>query len=489
MEDFVSQKMNVKKQKENSANKKKVSLKKPLALLFTLFFFIVVFCLVVAILFFTSLKAALNQTNATPLTVEQSEKLESTLNEAFPKRTSKLLTDLPYPVKPANLDIASGSAILVDVETGSVLFEKNADMKIPPASMTKIVEMYVVLEAVENGKVSLDDEVPLPKESWAVNLPSDASIMFLAEGQHVTLRELLLGLAVASGNDASIAVANFVGNNMEDFVAKMNESVKRLGLTQTHFVESSGYSEQNITTAREFATFAREYIRRFPFALSEFHAQKELRYPLEKNLPDNRKSKGDSEAVIQYNTNKLLGLLDGCDGLKTGFIYESGYNISVTAERNGTRFLSVTMKGPGSGSVQGNKWRIHDNTEMLEFAFANFADYKVSPSEEHSFSVGVFASSQKAVRLVPAWQENFTVPRLQGSSAQEAVQKVTVRAEIPRFISEDVLCGQACGYLVFQMGETILQKIPLVSDRDSRIQNKTQKLLHKICNVYLKGNL
>ena len=129
----------------------------------------------------------------------------------------------------------------------------------------------------------------------------------------VTLRELLLGLAIASGNDASIAVAKYVCGNMDSFVERMNQTVKKMGLVKTEFVESSGYSEKNITTAKEFAAFCRKYIERFPFAITEFHSQKVLRYPLAKNLPrESAQKNGDSQAVIQYNTNKLLGSLDGC---------------------------------------------------------------------------------------------------------------------------------------------------------------------------------
>ena len=163
--------------------------------------------LLILITFFSALgfsvHSLVNPKDPMPLNTAQTELLEDTLNQNYPSRT-KIVTPLPYKTIPADLFINAESAIIIDKDTGNILFEKNADMLIPPASMTKLVEMYVVFEAVANGEVSLDDTVPLPKESWAVNLPSDASIMFLAQGQSVTLRELLLGLAIASGNDASI---------------------------------------------------------------------------------------------------------------------------------------------------------------------------------------------------------------------------------------------------------------------------------------------
>ena len=196
-----------------------------------------------------------------------------------------LLSELPYEDDFMELNLSCGAAILIDAETGSILYEKNADRVIPPASMTKLVVMYVVFQEIATGAISLDDIVPLPPESWAVNAPPASSLMFLGEGQTVTLRELLLGLAVASGNDAAVAVAHYVSGSVDSFIERMNLEMKKLGLEKTHFVEPSGYSELNVTTPREFATFARQYILRYPEALRDYHSQLSISYPQEKNLP------------------------------------------------------------------------------------------------------------------------------------------------------------------------------------------------------------
>ena len=418
--------------------------------------------------------------NVKNLTLTEKESLEKKLDELYSERTQNL-HNLPYKTE-GNLFINAKSAILIDFETGDILFEKNADEEIPPASMTKLVEMYVVFEEIQKGKISLDDVVPLPKESWAVNLPSDASIMFLAEGQIVTLRELLLGLSIASGNDASIAVANYVAGSMDAFVEKMNAAIKELGLSKTHFVESSGYSEKNITTAREFASFCREYIKKYPFAISEFHSQKVLKYPLEKNLPEYKRGNGDAESVIQYNTNKLLGKLEGLDGLKTGFIYESGYNIALTAKRDSRRFISVSMGGPGVGSQQGNFYRNQDGTSLLEYAFANFTDYLCT--DEKAFSVNTGASKQKAVNLIPAYSENFSSPILKGKTPEESLEAIEVHAEIPEFLLGDIKQAYPYGALVYSINGTVLNKIPLVADRSSTSKSKFSKLIFKLLYSY-----
>ena len=408
----------------------------------------------------------------------QETALEKTLDQKYPERTSVELKQNPFAAETDDIDLNAESAILIDTTTGEILYEKDADEQIPPASMTKIVEMYVVFDAIEKGLVSMDDTVPLPSESWEINIPWDASRMHLAEGQTVTLRELLLGLAICSGNDASIAVANYISGSMDDFVEEMNDAVKSVGLTKTVFVESSGYSEENLTTAREFATFARQYIKRFPEALEEFHSQKEISYPLEKNVPEGT----EPETYKQKNTNKLLDEIDGCDGLKTGYIDESGYNISVTAQRNGVRFLSVTMGGPGDSLILGNKYRVADNKELFDFAFDNFTDYHVPKnSGTHEYTVGVFGAKEKSVKLVPAMDETFTVPMTLPSQdgSKVEVSKITTQVSIPKYIYGGVECGAKYGEITYLLNGKPFRTLPLVADRNVEKGNIFQRLIGK----------
>jgi len=425
--------------------------------------------------------------NPLPLTDNEQNFLTSQLDKTYKER-SQILSELPYKTVPAKLDVSAESAILIDTSTGSILYEKNADEIIPPASMTKLVEMYVVFDAVQKKQVSLNDIVPLPKQSLAINMPSDASLMFLAEGQKVTLKELLLGLAIASGNDASIAVANYVAGSMEEFVNRMNEAVQSLGLTHTHFVESSGYSEKNVTTAREFASFCRIYINKYPQSLEEFHSQKILRYPLQHNLPEYQQFQGDRQAIIQYNTNKLLDVIPGCDGLKTGFIYESGFNLALTAKRYGTRFLSVTMKGPGAGSAEGNKYRIADGTTLMEFAFETFADYHAPvEKKEHKFAVGIPGAKNKSIYLVPAFDETLTVPFITSDSPGGAAASVHVVADIPSCIYKETVCGKQYGTLSYKIDNTVLRTIPLVADRDNVQGSFISRVYGKIFTLIFKA--
>lgn len=423
------------------------------------------------VLFFAYAASFTKKENIAALTEMQKSELNSILDEKYPEQRTKILKKLPYSVS-QNLDVWAGSAVLVDASNGNVLFEKNADEVIPPASLTKLFVMYIVFKDVEAGSARLDDVVPLPEKSWAVNLPRDASLMFLGQGQTVTLRELLKGLAVASGNDAALAVASYISGTTDAFVERMNEECALLGLEKTHFVEPSGYDERNVTTARELAAFCCEYIKKYPQGIEEFHSAPSIKYPLEKNLPSWEKDNGDSLAIYQRNTNPLLGVLEGCDGIKTGFIYESGYNLALTAKRDGTRFISVTLRGPGNGSKQGNAGRVHDGEEMMEWAFSNFADFapeeKISERFPDGFvvaSIGAKNDSGKFVRLVPAWENSLTVMKKSAETAKEEAAKIKINIQTPKFIYGGTTAGGVYGQIQCILEDEVIETVPLVADR------------------------
>lgn len=403
--------------------------------------------------------------NVQPLTEAESAALTEFLDQTYRTNRSENLKPLPYPTVDANLEINAGAAILVDASNGCILFEKNADEIIPPASITKLFVMYIAFKEIEAGNISLDDLVQPPELSWAINMPSDSSLMFLGQGQKVTVRELLTGLAVASGNDAALALAYHISGSTRAFVARMNQEAQALGLTHTHFEEPSGYSEKNVTTARELAQFARIYITRYPQSLTDYHSRTEIRYPLAQNLPSWQADRGDSMAVYQRNTNPLLGVMEGVDGLKTGFIYESGYNLALTCKRGDVRFLSVTMRGPGTGSRQGNFYRTLDGNTMMNWAFDSFADYN---PEEHialSYTVPAPGSKGKFTMLVPAWINSVTVPHLSRETAQADADSVQAVVTIPEYIYGGTTAGNIYGQIQYMLGDTVLETVPLVSDR------------------------
>jgi D-alanyl-D-alanine carboxypeptidase (penicillin-binding protein 5/6) len=188
--------------------------------------------------------------------------------------------------------------------------------------------------------------------------------MYLAPGQIVTLRELLLGLAIPSGNDAAVAVALRFAPTVTAFAELMNQEAQWFGLIATHFVEPSGVSEYNITTAREFAFFCQQYLKLHPESLQDYHSVREFVYPKAENIATAYRSK--SNAIIRRNNNTFLGAFEGVDGLKTGYIDESGYNIALTAEQGETRFIAVVL---GASTL---RIRDEDGTKLLSWGFKYF---------------------------------------------------------------------------------------------------------------------
>ena len=421
----------------------------------------------------------LQNPSAQELSPEETSIFQQVKDSLYPQ---SIVGPLPYPVTPAEFAVHSGSAILIDATTGSILYEKNADAIIPPASMTKLVVMYVVFQEIATGRISLDDIVPLPPESWAVNAPPQSSLMFLAEGQTVTLRELLLGLAVASGNDAAVAVAHYVSGSVDKFIERMNREMELLGLEKTRFVEPSGYSELNLTTPREFAAFARTYLSRYPESLEAFHSQATISYPQEHNLAEWHK--GKEQPIFQRNTNKLLEVLPGCDGLKTGFIYESGYNLSLTAQRGETRFISVTMMGPGTGSVEGNRYRVADGTTLMEWAFSCFATH--FKAEIKPLAIPVLGGSKSSVTVAPLHTNPLTVPALlKDESPTTAAHSITAQINIPSYIQAPLQAGDVVGKITYSLGDIVLEEVPLLAVTSIDEGNVFKQLLDKLAVDFL----
>jgi serine-type D-Ala-D-Ala carboxypeptidase (penicillin-binding protein 5/6) len=245
---------------------------------------------------------------------------------------------------------------------------------------------------------------------------------------------------------------------VEAFVGMMNAETARLGLKNTRFVEPSGLSELNVTTPREFADFALVYCREFPESLAAFHSRERLEYPMPRNLPAGRTER----PIAQESTNRLLGRMDGCDGLKTGFIRESGFNFTATARRNGTRFISVTMGGPGSSMYEGSEIRSRDGEAMLEWAFAHYAtDESVRLTQ---VPVAVWKGRENALEAIPAGDSAITVPRsiLTDSGTGKGLRAVY---DIPRSIRSPVRAGDQLGKVDYYFGEELLRSVPLVADR------------------------
>jgi D-alanyl-D-alanine carboxypeptidase (penicillin-binding protein 5/6) len=344
--------------------------------------------------------------------------------------------------------LGSRAAALIDTATGTVLYSKNGDEELPPASLTKLMTMHLVLEDVSSGRVSLDDIVSLPPASWARNQPPRSSLMFLDEGQTVSLREILLGLAIPSGNDAAMAAALYLETSVEAFVDRMNREAQRLGLTSTSFVEPSGISEYNKTTALEFARFCCFYLVRHPEAPAAYHSVRQFAYPRASNVPAPLRSRPGT--IVQPNRNELLRLFPGVDGLKTGYIDEVGYNIALSAERDGTRFAAVLLGAPSAG--QGERIRTNDSLALLEWAFSAFKTLR--PEIPEPEPIGVWKAKEKNAALIPGSRPERTVPKERGRNIRfQTVINEPILAPLP--------AGSAVGEIILFDDDGELYRIPL----------------------------
>ena len=250
----------------------------------------------------------------------------------------------------ADLAPNSKSAILMDFDTGEILYSKNASEVLPPASMTKIMSMLLIMERIDNKTLSLTDEVTISEN--AANM--GGSQVFLQANETYKVEELLKGIAIASGNDAVVAMAEKVSGSVSDFVALMNEKAKSLGLTNTKFLNPHGLdTEGHVTTAHDMAIIARELIKHTSI----------LKFT---SIYEDYLKKNDGSSIWLVNTNKLVRFYDGVDGLKTGFTKNAGYCLTSTAKKNNTRFITVVM-----GAETSDK-RSSDTVNMLNYGFNTY---------------------------------------------------------------------------------------------------------------------
>jgi D-alanyl-D-alanine carboxypeptidase (penicillin-binding protein 5/6) len=349
-------------------------------------------------------------------------------------------------------EIGSRAAVLIDAATGTLLYYKNPDEEIPPASLTKLVVMHLALEEVKAGRASLDAVIVPPPESWVINQPPGSSLMFLGEDQRTNLRDLLLGLAVPSGNDAAVAVALQFAPTVDEFVARMNQVAQSLGLTRTHFVEPSGISEFNMTTAREFALFSRFYLRNHPETLQDYHSVPVFAYPRVENVAEALRRRPGT--IVQNNSNTLLGTFDGVDGIKTGYIDESGYNIALTAQRGETRFIAVILGAPLRGGIQ---IREEDGRKLLTWAFDNFKTVRPEPPDLEK--ARIWKGKVDYVGLSPDEVLDFT-------SRSYRAETLYYKTEIFDTLIAPLPIGSFVGNLIIYDDEGELHRVPLVTNEE-----------------------
>jgi D-alanyl-D-alanine carboxypeptidase (penicillin-binding protein 5/6) len=329
--------------------------------------------------------------------------------------------------------LAASAYILIDAITGKVIVENNADEVLAPASLTKMMTAYMLAFEVASGNVSLEDQVRISEKAWRTT----GSRMFIQEGTFVKLEDLMRGIIIQSGNDASVAVAEHLAGSEEAFADLMNQHALRLGMTQTHFVNSTGLpAEGHQTTARDLAIMARAIIRDYPEDYLVY-AEKEFTF----------------NKIRQPNRNKLLWRDSTVDGLKTGYTSEAGYCLVASAKEDGQRLISVVL---GASSTEG---RAQESQKLLTYGMRFFETHTLYNAQESLTKARVWGGAEDYIELLIERQVAVTIPR-----GQAKYIKATM--DINSGIEAPVFAGDVLGKLVITLDTDVVLERDLVAGKD-----------------------
>lgn len=347
----------------------------------------------------------------------------------------------------APLQTGAQYAFLLEPETNTILFEKDADVRMPTSSMSKVMTMYLVFEAIKNGKLSKDQMVTISETAWR----QEGSRMFVNVGQQVRVEDLIRGVIIQSGNDASVALAEAVAGTEASFAEMMNDKAKQLGMVNSHFKNATGLPDpDHYSTCRDLAILAQTLIRDYP---DDFH------YYSEKEFTFNN--------IKQGNRNPLLYRYTGADGLKTGHTEIAGYGLIGTAFRENRRVLGVLN---GMKSMQA---RADEAVNALDWAFREYGTYEIVKAGAPVGEAKIWLSDKKTVAVVPAKAFKVTLPR--GAKDQTKVEK-TINAETQAPVQK----GQQLGSLVISVPGRDLIEIPLLAAEDAPLQGIFARSIAKI---------
>lgn len=339
------------------------------------------------------------------------------------------------PATTADFDVPCAAAILVDEDSGTVLYEKNADARRPIASITKVMTLLLIFEALEAGKISLDDFVPVSEHAYHMG----GSQIWLEPGEEMTLNDMLKAICISSANDAAVAVAEYVGGSEPAFAEMMNARAAELGMTNTHFVNACGLDEpEHLSTARDVAVMSREML---------LHHTEVRDYC---SIWMDTLRGGATQLV---NTNKLLKSYSGITGLKTGTTGKAGVCISASAERNGLRLIAVVL-GAASG-----KERFQAASTLLDYGFSHFESAAAELPADAPLSLPVERGTAESVALTYTAPERCLMPKGESSTLQVAL-------DLPQKLAAPIRAGETVGTVKISNGSAELASYPVTAAQD-----------------------
>jgi D-alanyl-D-alanine carboxypeptidase (penicillin-binding protein 5/6) len=330
----------------------------------------------------------------------------------------------------AALETTAKQAILLDFETGVELFSKRADEPMPPASMTKMMTTYLLFERLKEGRLSLEDELLVSRKAWK----KGGSKMFVAVGKRIRVEDLIRGIVVQSGNDATIVVAEGLAGSEDAFAREMTAKARELGMSNTTFKNASGWPDpEHLTTARDLAILAEATIRDFPEAY-RYYAERSFTY----------------SEITQSNRNPLLGRYLGADGLKTGHTEEAGYGLTSSAIRDGRRLILVLNGLPSERD------RRDESQKLLDWGFREFGNYNLFNTNDKIAETGVWLGESGTVSLLAERGVLLTMERKYRKSL-----KVSIKHDEP--IPAPILKGSRLGEIIVEVADRQPMNIPLIA--------------------------
>lgn len=357
-----------------------------------------------------------------------------------------------HPGPAPSIPITAGSAILMEATSGRVLFEKEPDKRMAPASITKIMTMLLAMEAIEQGKASLDDMVVTSEHAMEMG----GSQVWLEVGEEMSLADLMKAIAIVSANDASVAVAEHIAGSEEAFVDMMNQRARELGMTGTHFANCHGLPHRDhYTTARDIAIMSRALLR-YPKVHEWFTTWIDY-------------VRGGKNILV--NTNRLVKFYEGADGLKTGFTEEAGYCLAATAKRGGLRLISVVL------NVADSQLRFKEASALLDFGFRHYAGVEIASQGQVMAQLDVARGVTEKVDVVAKDPLVAVVRR-----GEEA--KVKSEMTLPDRVSAPVQKGQKVGDLIARLEDgTEIARVDLVAAEEVKRGNVFRVVLRATRNL------
>ncbi|CBL44023.1 Penicillin-binding protein 5 precursor (D-ala-D-ala-carboxypeptidase) [gamma proteobacterium HdN1] len=358
-------------------------------------------------------------------------------------------TELPTPPQ-----LAASSWILIEPSSGQVLVEHNADEQLPPASLTKMMTSYVAADKIKEGLAGWDDEVLVSEKAWRMG----GSKMFIRVGTQVKIRDLMRGIIIQSGNDASVALAEHIAGSEESFADLMNQTAKRIGMTHTHYVNATGLPDpSHYTTARDLAILAQHVIFDHPEDY-ELYSEKEFLY----------------NNIKQPNRNLLLWRDNSVDGIKTGHTKEAGYCLVASAKRDGMRLVAVVM------NTNSEKARASETMKLLTYGFRFYENVRSYSAGEVLAAPEIWFGSTPTVKLGLDKDLVLTIPR---GTQQD------VKAELdykPLELKAPIAKGQQLGVIRVRVKDKVISETPLVALEPVEEAGFIKKLWHHLL-LFVKG--